>query len=472
MVERRDSCVIDLSRNDVRRVERQAFAWIKYLDVILGDGRLPLSIDAYAFYGARWMRRLVVQDVPALTLHPRIFTNTESVDRVEIRNVHMTSMDQFVFEGLKDVGAIVLDRVDVDNIQSYAFSGIHFRRRGPATTSGVNTDAMETLANGSNAVFETESIRREATKARRRERYALSGGVLNITSSHIGLLSSDAFRDANLAHILLSRTDVDRLQKHAFRGVSNLQSLRIVNCRLGSTIGSEAFASLRGLRRLHLVGLVNTRVVDTYAFRGTTDIDELVIHFRSHNVTLRTDAFADVSDVATLELRGSQTGNTDSTLLNIDVGAFRNLVSVEHLRIDNFRLPTLRRHSFSGVSRIRNLTISDCSVSGIEHEAFGDVAGHVGAIGLLDLGVGNQLRCDCETTSGAAALQRELAQRFSDYRAVCRVERAGTDDVSYVDVRQMATTACSSGSPRRTVLSTLSMLSVVAIALLQLAVHR
>ena len=44
-------CVINLSLNDLRRVERHAFAWIKYLDVVLGDGRLPLSIDAYAFSG-------------------------------------------------------------------------------------------------------------------------------------------------------------------------------------------------------------------------------------------------------------------------------------------------------------------------------------------------------------------------------------------------------------------------------------
>jgi len=457
-------------------VERYAFAWIKYLDVVLGDGRLPMSVDAYAFYGARWMRRVVVQGVPALTLHPRIFTNTESVDRVEIRNTQMTKMDQFVFEGLKDVGGIVLDRVDVGNIHSNAFSGIHFRRRAQAPTSGLKT-GEERPTNGSNAVFDAESSRREARKARRRTRYALSGGLLNVTSCHIGVLSTDAFRDANLAHMLLSRTDVDRLGKHAFRGVSGLHSLRIVDCRLGTSIGAERFASLRGLRQLHLVGLVNTRVIDSFAFRGTTDVDEFVIHFRSDSVTLRTEAFAHVSDIETLELKGSkiETGNTDSqstTALSIHVGAFRNLVGVERMRIHNFRLPMLRRHSFSGLSRVGNLTISDCSVSGIEHEAFGDVASHVGAIGLLDLGVGNQLRCHCGPTSGAAELQRELAQRFNDYRAVCRVESADSGRVSYVDIRQMATTPCSSGASRRTVLSTSSISSVAAVLLLKLAVFR
>lgn len=435
--------------------------------MILGDGRLPLSVDAYAFYGARWMRRVVVQSVPALTLHPRIFTNTESVDSVLIRDTQMTKMDRFVFEGLKDVGGIVLDRVHVDNVHSFAFSGIHFRPRGPAPTSG----GMERSLNGSNAVSDGEPSRTEVRKARRRTRYALSGGILNVTSCHIGVLSTDAFRDANLAQILFSRTDVDRTEKHAFRGVSGLQSLRLVDCRLGWSIGTEVFASLRGLNQLHLTGLVNTHVVDTFAFRGTTDVDELLINFRSDNVTLRTEAFAHLSDVGILELSG--TGNTDSestsstTALSIHVGAFRNLFGVERLRIVNFRLPTLRRHSFSGLSRVGNLTISDCSVSGIERGAFGDVAAHVGAIGMLDLGVGNQLRCDCGTTSG---VQRELAQRFSDYRALCRLESEATGQVSYIDIRQTA--VCSSGSSRRTVLSTSGILSVVAVALFQLVAYR
>jgi len=473
---RRGPCVIDLSLNDIRSVERYAFAWIKYLDVVLGDGRLPLSVNPYAFYGARWMRRVVVQGVPSLTLYPRIFTNTESVDRVEIRDTQMTQMEQFVFEGLKDVGGIVLDRVDVGNIHSNAFSGIHFRRRAPAPTSGLKT-GEERPVNASNAVFDKEPSRREARKARRRTRYALSGGLLNITSCHIGVLSTDAFRDANLAHILLSRTDVDRLDKHAFRGVSGLHSLRIVDCRLGTSIGAERFASLRGLRQLHLVGLVNTRVIDAFAFRGTTDVDEFLIHFRLDSVTLRTEAFAHVSDIETLELEGSkvESGSTDSqstTALSIHVGAFRNLVGVERMRIHNFRLPTLRRHSFSGMSRIGNLILSNCSVSGIEHQAFGDMASHVGAIGLLDLGVGNQLRCHCGPTFGAAELQRELAQRFSDYRAICRVESADSGHVRYIDLRQMATTLCSSGASRRTVLSVSSISSVAAVFLLKLAVFR
>ena len=68
--------MIDLSYNDVRGVERHAFAWLRRLDVVLGHGRVPLSLDAYSFYGARDMRRLAVAGVPALTLLPRIFTNT------------------------------------------------------------------------------------------------------------------------------------------------------------------------------------------------------------------------------------------------------------------------------------------------------------------------------------------------------------------------------------------------------------
>jgi len=72
--------VIDLSYNDVRAVERHAFAWLRRVDVVLGRGRVPLSLDAYSFYGARDMRRVAVAGVPALTLRPRIFTNTHVRD--------------------------------------------------------------------------------------------------------------------------------------------------------------------------------------------------------------------------------------------------------------------------------------------------------------------------------------------------------------------------------------------------------
>jgi len=439
----RGPCVIDLSRNDVRSVEKYAFAWTKYLDVVLGDGRLPLSVDAYAFYGARGMRRVVFQNVPSLTLRPRFFTNTESVDRVEIRQTLMTTLDTFVFEGLKGVAEIVLDRVDVGNIRSFAFSGIQFRRQ-----RGLELDSLK--SGGRNAVQWNGG---EATPAS-------SGGSINVTSCQVGVLSTDAFRDANLERISISRTDVDRLEKHAFRGVSGLQSLCFDSCRLGSTIGAERFSSLRGLSRLHLNGLIDTRVVDRFAFRGTTNIDQVLIHFRSDHVTLRTEAFAHVSDVGTLELRGNADQQSSANELTIDVGAFRNLVGVQRMRLADFRLPTLRRHSFSGMSRVGNLTISDCSVSGIEREAFGDVASHVGAIGLLDLGAGNQLRCDCGTTSGGAvALQRELAKRFSRYHAMCRVASGG--HVSYVNVRQMANDVCSGGSSQRTFPSISRVLSVV-----------
>ena len=294
--------------------------------------------------------------------------------------------------------------------------------------------------------------------------------------------------------------------RHAFRGVSGLRGLRLVDCRLGGdAVGPERFSSLRGLARLHLDGLVGTRRVDAFAFRGTADVDHVLIRFRSDHVTLRADALAHLRDVGTLELRGSASSNTGTgsasssssggggggtgsasssetagrtgsrAALTLEAGAFRDLVGVARLRVVDFRLPTLRRHSFSGLGRVANLTIADCSVASIEPEAFGDAAGHVGAIGLLDLRVGNQLHCDCSaaTASGAPALRRQLARRFSDYRAVCRVDGESAAGATFVDIREVA--ACTSGaSSRRTVSAASSSLSAAAaaVALLSLAVYR
>jgi len=60
--------------------------------------------------------------------------SVQSVDQVVISRTRVTTMQRFVFEGLKDVGEIVLDRVDVENVESFAFSGIHFRPAPPGSS--------------------------------------------------------------------------------------------------------------------------------------------------------------------------------------------------------------------------------------------------------------------------------------------------------------------------------------------------
>ena len=54
----------------------------------------------------------------------------------------------------------------------------------------------------------------DARTGKRRARYAQSGGRVNITSCHVGVLSTDAFRDANMAAIEFTRTDIDQLDRH------------------------------------------------------------------------------------------------------------------------------------------------------------------------------------------------------------------------------------------------------------------
>jgi hypothetical protein len=429
-----------------------------------------MTIDAYSFYGARSMPLLKVTRVPSLVLKPRIFTNTENVEAIEVSDTSIDTLEKFVFEGLKDVHSIVFSNVDIEIVESFAFSGIHFRKSEESTvsTSSNSADSAGAADNHRTArqklAPDSASSSISNKKSLRTARYAHSGGELEYRQCRLGTVQSDTFRDANIAHILFHQSTIDLLVPRAFRGASGLQSLTISNCQLGPRLAADTFTSLRALRRLHLIAN-DFRVIEPFAFRDVTDVDSLRIRFQSgDNVTLMTEAFAHMTDVSYFELLGgahttsgfgtrdgvdsATSGSVGFAVLNVDVGAFRNLVDVQNMRIANFRLPVLRRHSFGGLSRVGTLTIVNCGVTNIEREAFTDALSRNVAGGRLDMSVGNQLECDYCGGSGqgtavpAAALLRELDQTFTDYLVTCRSSQhqlaTSETRLSYRDVREVA----------------------------------
>lgn len=420
-------CTIDLSHNPIELVEKNAFAWLQRLQVKLGHSDVAMTLGAYAFYGARAIPRVLVGRVPALTLKPRLFTNTEELVSVEIADTTIAQLRMFVFEGLKNVEKIKFANVSVDGIESFAFSGIHFKRR-PA--NGRNEHVLsEDLRNA--GVGNNNNKRRKL----RRQRFAQSGGRINFSSCRLQHINTDSFRDTNVAHIEISNSQIGRIDKQAFQAVDGLQSLSISGNRFETKrLVTDSFGSLRGLRSLYFADN-DFDVVEPFAFRDVIDVDVFSIRVGSPDIRLMTEAFSHVSDVGLLSLSGGMTsasGNGGHASLVIDVGVFRNLVSVDDLRIENFLFPVVKRHSFVGLSRIHNLTIANCNVTAIEKEAFGDSASHAGMVEQFDIGSGNQLNCDCSS----GTILRELELRFNQFTAQCRVGVGSTE--TFVELRQMA----------------------------------
>lgn len=169
-----------------------------------------------------------------------MFTNVEQVGHFEIVDTSLDggSLDPFVFEGLRSVVRISFDNVNVSgSIKSYAFSGLVFSKTG----SGV--EAASPAVSVPAAAASTQRGRRQR-RIGRRDRSTSSSSDVRTTISfrhcRIGRIETDAFRDANVAHIVFERTSIGRVESRAFRGVDGLHMLRIAHCHFAGTLISIA----------------------------------------------------------------------------------------------------------------------------------------------------------------------------------------------------------------------------------------
>jgi len=406
------SCGIYLQNNNIVKVERHAFAWMKRLQVFLGESPVPLVIEAYAFYGARWIPRLRISCVPTLTLHPRIFTNTEYLEYVEISGTQMEKLDGFIFEGLKNVKGITFNRVHVPLIASYAFSGITFYQ---VAKPGQRDDEEERISRS----LKTQEVSIQSVS------------FVNFTGCNLDQFQIDAFRDTKVTHIHIKDCRIKTIQANTFRGVFGLQSLRLIANSI-PTLEKDSLGSLRNLREL-ILERNNISVIAGGAFTATSDI--IYVHIvLGCDTTLEMEAFSGMYNIKDLQIYS--TSAIKPTLV-VRPGAFRNLVGVGTFRISSVRLPVLEGQSFSGMTRIKDFELVLCDITHIEHNAFGMMHINNGAIERIDMSVGNNLTCDCRTSP----VLRELIHKFSSYKLSCRSSRS-VNIMKRVDEESLSELSC------------------------------
>lgn len=399
-------CGVDLRRNNIFSIERSAFAWMKGLDLHLGNSSAPLKIDAYAFYGVQDMANLVMSDIPSVTVDARLFTNVEGLRTLAVSNTFMHRLNAFVFEGLKRAERFNFTDVRFSEIDGFAFSGLEF-------APGDSTAAQNITASASSG-----------------------GGEVIFNRCTLRVLPTDVFRDANLA--LLGFTDciIESIESYAFRGMSAVQKIRLSRTRI-IQLSERAFAALRDLDELVLDG-VELSFLFRETFSEVSDVGTLRISVAS-DLTLHHDAFSGCANIGTLELSGSRPGLG----LRIREGAFNNLVSVDHLIVRNFSVPALGNGAFQGLAKVKHLEIESCNVGEISKLAFGETFGHQGAIEALTMEAGNNLTCSCQTLSTL----RLLRQKFFTYNVRCTT--AGSENIE-IGNQSMGLDCSPSGSSQST----------------------
>lgn len=412
----RRNCVIDLRDNDVAAVERNAFAWVRRLSVLLGGGNDDLTIDAYAFYGVRDVPRVEIRDVPTLTLKPRIFTNAENVGAVVVSGTSVPVLRRFTFEGLKNVQTLEFTDCHLGDVQPFAFSGIHYAASPEMTWDTTRV----TLAR---AVDTPPSYTVGGTTP---QPEFPAGGLVNISECRVDVIPTDAFRDTTLASVVVADSVVSLVDTLAFRGMSRLRVLVFSRSRLGALSG-QCFSALV---RVHQLLLVNTLVdeIPPYAFKDSEGIQLLsIVMPRNSSLVLRSQAFAQLIETNEFRITGSS-----NTRLTIEVDAFQSMFGVRHFRIANVTLPVVARNTFRGLGKVTHFLLHHCRVKHIEEAAFG-VSYGLGAIDTLDMSIGNALPCDCVT----ATRMREFERTFSRYTVHCTEvggrRRTITADDSYAE---------------------------------------
>lgn len=382
-------CGVDLRRNNILSVERNAFAWMKGLDLHLGNSSAPLKIGAYAFYGAQDMTNFILSDIiPSVTLDARLFTNVEGLRTLAVSNTFMHRLDAFVFEGLKRAERFDFTDVRFSEIDSFAFSGVEF------STAAQNITAAAAAAASS------------------------GGGEVIFNRCTLRVLPTDVFRDVNLAQLGFTDCVIESIKSYAFRGMSALQKIRLFRTRI-IQLSERGFAALRSLEELVLDG-VELSSLFRESFFEVSDVGVLRISVAS-DLTLHLDAFSGCANVGTLELSGSRPGLG----LLVHTGAFNNLVSVDHLIIRNFSVPALGNGAFQGMAKVKHLEIENCNIGEISKLAFGETFGHQGAIETLTMEAGNELRCSCQTLSTL----RLLRQKFFTYNVRCTTEASQSIEI-------------------------------------------
>lgn len=372
-------CGVDLRLNSISSIERNAFAWMKGLDLHLGNSSAPLNVDAYAFYGAQDMANLVLSDIPSVTLNARLFTNVEGLRKLTVSNTNMHPLKGFVFEGLKKTERFNFTDVSFSEIESFAFSGVEFAL---GDSTGRNITASN--SGGGEVIFNRCSFR---------------------------VLPIDGFRDTNLAQLGFNNCTIESIQSNAFRGMSALQEIRLSRTRIVS-LSERGFGALRNLEEL-ILDDVGLHVLLRESFSEVSDVALLRISVAT-NLTLHLDAFSGCANIGTLEISGSRPGLS----LRINEGAFNNLVSVDRLIIRNFSVPALEKGAFQGMAKVKHMKIENCNVGEISKLAFGEAFGHQGAIEALTMEVGNNIKCNCQTLS----VLRLLRHKFFTYNVRCTTE--------------------------------------------------
>jgi hypothetical protein len=183
---------------------------------------------------------------------------------------------------------------------------------------------------------------------------------LSLTKNHFPIIKSDAFAGLRgLRKLSLDGNNISVIKPFAFRGLPRLRELSIQHTPL-TTVAQFSFAGLQNISTIHL-GYNRIQRVEGYAFAGTSNVRLLLLN---NNPLHRVDssAFSGLSNVERLIF--------PSGIRAVEPDAFSGLDTVGILKLAFMDLTSLKPLTFRGLSHVHVLAIQDSDLGIIRTGAF------------------------------------------------------------------------------------------------------
>ena len=222
-----------------------------------------------------------------------------------------------------------------------------------------------------------------------------------------------------------------QIAANAFQGLQSLETIYIIGNNL-PRLSSNSLSSLKNLKEI-IVHRNDIAIIDSNAFYETQEIQYISIGLNpSINLTINQNAFSHLYEVEHLLIQGVG-------YLDVEPLAFDDMVSVGLLEIKNAKIPEVHPETFTGLSKIRTLRMTNCNVSVVDTKAFGESIS-LGTVDLFDISTGNNLQCDCQTSN----MLHDFENFFGAYKVTCEGGNVSPNHVHARDMPKCAAPSISS----------------------------
>ncbi len=392
--------ILDLSHNDIERLDRDMFLNMYHLTVVILNGNPIHSIDQYPFcggdlpmlYSANLVQtlsaamftserdcnafyecdltklhllRLSVRQIPAMhpnakgvLLQPFAFSRFRHLNELQVSGSGVIGIDDDAFACLTELRNLFLSYNNVQYLSLQTFSHLSSLQQLLLDNNSLNNMSARIFRSNHQLVYLNASYNMIGSLE---DRFLLTSiKCLDFSHNRIDHIRNNTFSFClKLERLYLQYNSLNHIESGAFTSVRRLRILNLAHNRL-AYVSQYLFADMSSLSELYL----NDNHIKVIAF-GSLPVLRLQILNLAHNSLsyIRKDILANFSLLSELHLN-------DNIIRNIEIGAFLSAERLQILNLAHNRLHTVSMDLLPGMSLLRELYLNDNLIRHIEDGAF------------------------------------------------------------------------------------------------------